>query len=67
MMNSPFVIDQAEKWAKRGEDTDAMFVRALGRKPTPAERDAAESFLAGSTPAGLAHAIFNFKEFLYVR
>ncbi len=67
LMNSPFVIDQASKWAKRNEDIDAMFVRALGRKPTPAERDAADSFLSGSTRGGLAHAIFNLKEFLYVR
>ena len=67
LMNSPFVIDQARKWANRNEDIDAMFVRALGRKPTSGERDAAESFLAGSTRDGLAHAIFNLKEFIYVR
>ena len=67
LMNSPFVIDQAAKWAKRADSLDQMFLRALGRKPTAAERDEAQSYLSGATMEGLAQAIFNMKEFLYVR
>ncbi|MFN7922907.1 MAG: PSD1 and planctomycete cytochrome C domain-containing protein [Bryobacteraceae bacterium] len=66
MMNSPFVIDQAEKWARSAlEDgatapaqrAGAMFQRALGRAPSPRELDRSLTFLAdlatehGATPA----------------
>ena len=67
LMNSPFVIDQSALWAKRGDDLEQMFLRAIGRKPTAAERDQCESYLAGSGKADLAQAIFNMKEFLYVQ
>ena len=62
---------------------DYMYVRALGRPPRPAERTDAIAFVNGLAeeegvlPHGLlsdarvwgrmAHALFNFKEFLYVR
>ncbi len=72
LMNSSFVIEQAAKWGERGEDVDTMFLRALGRKATPQERDEAASYLARSGAAGssrgdLAQVIFSLKEFLYVR
>lgn len=67
LMNSPFVIDQSALWAKRGDDLEQMFLRAIGRKPTAAERDQCESYLAGTGKADLAQAIFNMKEFLYVQ
>ncbi len=67
LMNSPFVIEQAAKWAKRGDDVEQMFLRALGRRPTAAEKDAALSYVSGASMESLAQAIFNMKEFLYVR
>lgn len=84
-LNSPFVIDQASKWAlsTSGDATsriDEMFVRAFSRKPSPAEKDRSLSFLENlraehsSKPdaeprawADFAQALFNFKEFIYVR
>ncbi len=84
-LNSPFVIDQAAKWAlsTSGEASsriDEMFVRAFSRKPMPREKDRSLSFLEklrgehSSQPdperaawAGFAQALFNFKEFIYVR
>ncbi len=92
LMNSPFVIDQAEKWARRvvgdgsasaDERVMAMFERALGRKPSAAERDQAATFLSSLASEhsveqnallsdvriwrDFAEAIWNFKEFVYVR
>ena len=54
MMNSPFVIEQAEKWAQRlvaeGPSDEhkkivQVFLRALGRAPTAEEQEKAGSFL----------------------
>ncbi|MFN0170483.1 MAG: PSD1 and planctomycete cytochrome C domain-containing protein [Bryobacteraceae bacterium] len=87
LMNSPFVIDQAAKWAQRitaqGSAADlriaAMWERALGRSPSAVERDQARSLVESlateqRVPAespivwrDFAQAIFNLKEFLYVR
>ena len=77
MLNSPFVIGQAEKWALKlagspaspAERVRTMFEQALGRPPSPAETDRALSYLAASDGAwkDLAHALFNLKEFLYLR
>jgi hypothetical protein len=70
LLNSPFVMDQCEKWAKSltGSDrVEQMYLRVLGRRPTAEERDAAESFAAANGAGPLAHALFNLKEFLYVR
>ena len=60
-----------------------MFVRALGRRPSPAEMDQSQTFLATvaeeydvgsegilssrSVWQDFAQAIFNLKEFLYIR
>ena len=92
MLNSPFVIGQAEVWAKAlvedGSETpddrfEQMFVTALGRKPTASERDRALTYMAELDAArgvadaermrepaswqDLAQALFNLKEFIYVR
>jgi hypothetical protein len=89
LLNDPFVAAQAESWARRlvaeeppsapAERLRGMFVRALGREPTPAELqrwgEALEHFGAGSGGdehallasrtiwARVAHALFNTKEF----
>ena len=60
-----------------------MYVKALGRAPRPAERSDAIAFVQGLADeegvlqrdllgdsevwSRMAHALFNFKEFLYVR
>jgi hypothetical protein len=75
LLNSPFVIGQSEKWAKQlaaiadeHARLEAVFLRALGRPPTPDERDRALSYAAGAESwRDLVHSVFNFKEFLYVR
>ncbi len=83
MMNDPFVIQQAELWAKRlpgdasgDQRIAAMYLRAFARPPLPAEREAALSFLAASEPgkapsarawSDLAHALFNTKEFIFIQ
>ena len=86
LMNNTFVIDQAEKWARaalaqdRAARIDDMFLRALGRPPSPLERDQSETLLAeldGEHAAApdrelltwrdFAHSLFNLKEFIYLR
>lgn len=71
LLNSTFVMDQSEKWAKRLEGqadrVEQMYLRIFGRRPDAAERDAGESFAAAQGAGPLAHALFNLKEFLYVR
>ena len=75
LMNNEFVIGQAEKWAKRVEGAytdprerlDAMYLEVFARPPTPAERDRVVAFLADNSWLDLAHALFNAKEFLFLR
>ncbi len=79
MLNSPLVIAQAEIWGKRlaenpagsGEKINEMFLQALGRAPSPAEVDRAQTYMGVIEDAGawtnLAHALFNLKEFIYLR
>jgi hypothetical protein len=91
MLNDPLVLQQAEQWAKRvvarpddsvGQRIDAMFLAALGRSPTDAERsrfEQAATQLAElhAVPVGdilksevvwreVAHALFNLQEFVYI-
>jgi hypothetical protein len=75
LLNDPFVLHQAKQWAASltGPDDDriaAMYRRAFARPPTPDELATARTFLRSAEtdpwPA-LAHALFNMKEFLYVR
>jgi hypothetical protein len=76
LLNDPFVLHQARVWtercaADREEDRIAkMYRAAFHREPTTAEIASAIAFLRSAEtdpwPA-LAHAIFNMKEFIYVR
>ncbi len=79
MLNSPLVTSLAEVWGERmagrerpdAETVRSMFLASLGRPPDPLELDRSLGYLGSNpTPAAwsdLAHAIFNLKEFLYVR
>jgi len=79
MLNNPFVLQQAELWAKRTEAlpgstsdrVNAMYVAAFGRAPTADEVALATEFLrTADRPekawADLAHVLFNAKEFIFV-
>jgi mono/diheme cytochrome c family protein len=77
MLNNPFVIQQAELWARRAladpkrtpdERVTRMYLAAFGRAPSAEERATAAAF-AGDDPkawAELAHALFNAKEFIFI-
>jgi hypothetical protein len=72
LLNSPFVVEQAKLWAASAHPTvDDLYLRTLGRPPSNAERQQAQAFLASQNEAEalaqLAHALWNVKEFLYVR
>ena len=79
MLNSPLVLAQADLWGLRlasqpepaSETVRSMFLAAVGRPPEPLELDRSLGYLgenAGSDEwSDLAHAMFNLKEFLYVR
>ncbi len=92
LLNDPFVHDQADKWAAKlvkdgsasvASRIDAMVLSALGRAPTPAEREALAGFVAQQSASlnlneqqvltdprpwrELCHTIFNLKGFIYVR
>lgn len=81
MMNDPFVVDQASRWAKRilsndlsdEERIDRMYLAAFARRPTAEERGNAMDFVAAESSidaqtrwTDLAHALFNTKEFIFV-
>ncbi len=67
MMNSPFVHDQAHRWATKamsaGESISEMFRQALGRAPLAGEVAALEAL---ATRDEVAHVILNLTEFRYV-
>ncbi len=92
MLNSPFVIGQAAEWGRRLAEGEAgsvesridhMFVKALTRRPSDAERARVAGYLEGvaaergSAPhlllydpqvwQDVAHSLFNLKEYLFVR
>ncbi|MCI0380046.1 MAG: PSD1 and planctomycete cytochrome C domain-containing protein [Gemmataceae bacterium] len=80
MMNSPFIQQQAELWAKHvlaqpkltpRERLEKMYVAAFARPPSHEEEAEALAFLAGRTEAvawtELAHVLFNVKEFMFVK
>jgi mono/diheme cytochrome c family protein len=88
LMNNEFVQEQAEHFARRleqeagperGRQIDRAYALALGRPPTPAERDAALQFLveqeklhakkaqpAHQALADFCHVLFNLNEFVYL-
>jgi hypothetical protein len=72
VLNHPFMRDQAKAAAVRLKDehdpiTHAYWL-ALGRAPTPAERDLAQEYLANSDSglADLVHALFASIGFRYI-
>ncbi|MFM9114945.1 MAG: PSD1 and planctomycete cytochrome C domain-containing protein [Planctomycetota bacterium] len=91
LMNDPFVIEQTQRWAKRvlelpnlsdEQRIDQMYLEALARKPTDAERAAAFEFFELQAAeyrlpaeqarrdvrvwADLGHVLVNVKEFIYL-
>jgi hypothetical protein len=75
LLNDPFVLHQARVWSEHVTGTDEdriarMYRTAFSRPRTEAELASARAFLrsAENDPwSALAHAIFNMKEFIYLR
>jgi cytochrome c553 len=79
LLNDPAIFRLAEAWAKAAvskgatfeERVDWMFREALGRGASVQELEGAKRLLeasgAGEDLRPLAHALFNLKEFLYLR
>ena len=82
MMNNPFVVEQARRWAERLLDEKSrsaadrvrdMYQTALAREPDSVELQAALEFVGQpaeselETWADFAHALFNVKEFIFIR
>jgi hypothetical protein len=74
LLNSPFVLDQAERFAARLEaeaaDVDARIARAfqlaLGRAPTERDRAEARALVLQHGLRALCRALFNSSEFLFL-
>ena len=91
LLNSPFVSGQAAEWGRRLAEGEAaavdgrirhMFVKALGRPPTDAERTRVVDYLTAAAVArgvdrslllhdaavwqDVAHSLFNLKEFIFI-
>lgn len=75
LLNSPFVVQQAEFFAKRlvseaGRDTAAQiclaFRLAFGREPAVDELDSASSFVERYGLEAFCRAVFNANEFIYL-
>ena len=91
LLNSPFVIGQAAEWGRRLAEGEAaavdgriahMFVKALARPPSEAERARVADYLGavaaergvdpslllydGAVWQDVAHSLFNLKEFIFI-
>jgi cytochrome c553 len=82
LMNDPFVVGEAQRWADRtslagasdpAARVAAMYRAAFARRPSDAEVERALAFVGASDPdkdaggwADLAHVLFNTKEFLFL-
>jgi hypothetical protein len=66
LLNSRFMMDRAESFAKKAGAADDAWRRAFSRDPRPDERKLAEEFLARQSKTELARALLNSNEFLYV-
>jgi mono/diheme cytochrome c family protein len=81
LLNDPFILDQARRWAERAieRDTDpttrleSLYRDAFGRPPSAREREESRAFLetqggakAPRAWADLCHVLFNAKEFLFI-
>jgi cytochrome c553 len=78
LLNDPFVRQQAQHWAtKQTQPTELrlqqMYLAAFSRMPTESESERARHFIASSGEPNavawteLAHALFNTKEFIFLR
>ena len=80
LMNNPFVLQQADVWAKRvlsesglsaKERISTMYETAFARPPSPQEMEEALRFVEERADdprvwSELAHVLFNVKEFIFV-
>jgi hypothetical protein len=75
LLNSPFIMEQAEIFAQRlrkdagpeaGRQIRRAFLLALGRKPSPVEQQAAAELIQNQSLALFCRALFNANEFIYV-
>jgi hypothetical protein len=66
LLNSRFIMQQAELFAKRVRNPRQAFELAFGRTPTPAELTAAEEFIREQGMTLFCRALFNANEFVYV-
>lgn len=70
LLNDAAVVDAARAMAKQiqseSDPVTAAYRRALGRRPSVAEADAARAFLAGSPLTEFCRALFNLNEFVYL-
>ena len=92
LLNSPFVIGQAAEWGRRlaegeagtvGGRIDHMFLKALARRPTQAERARVADYLTNVASQrqtsehlllydsqvwqDVAHSLFNLKEYVFIQ
>lgn len=92
LLNSPFVIGQAAEWGRRlaegeagtiGRRIDHMFLKALARRPTDAERERVTAYLMTlalqrktsehlllydrQVWQDVAHSLFNLKEYIFIQ
>ena len=73
LMNDPTVGRWADDWAARHQELDPdaavsrLFLEAYGRGPSATERERAKAHASESGLKSLALALFNTKEFIYVR
>lgn len=88
LLNDPFVAEQADRLAERllaahaepGVRVEALYLRALARRPSALEAELAEAFVRGQAEAmgasdwrsdrqawaDLCHVVFNLREFSFV-
>ena len=75
LLNDPFILDQAERFAKRvkleaggevGHQVKRAFRLALGRAPTKVESKASEKLVREHGLPLLCRVLFNTNEFVFV-
>jgi hypothetical protein len=75
LLNDPSILKLAASWGDLAQkkpsplenQIDDMFETAFGRKASAAERDRAAALARENGLAAVAHALFNAKEFIYLR
>jgi hypothetical protein len=75
LLNSPFIMEQADIFAKRlrneagiqvSQQIDRAFLLAFGREPSPAEKRAAMEMIQSEGLPIFCRALFNANEFIYI-